>query len=70
MLHYVKIWISYCYEHWLFKTVLFYLYNAVNGGHMFNATVYILLLPRKVILFSLVAHKDSVSISTATNYAY
>ena len=35
---------------------------------MFND--YLLLLPRKVILFSQFAHKDSVRITTANNYAY
>ena len=44
--------------------------NAVKGGHMFNATDYLLLLPRKVIRFSLVAHKDSVSTMTANTFAY
>ena len=37
---------------------------------MFNATDYLFLLPRKVIIFSLVAHNDSVSMSSANNYAY
>ena len=36
----------------------------MKSEHMFNVTYYMYLLfqPRKVIIFSLVAHKDSVSI--------
>ena len=39
---------------------------------MFNATDYLVIGPitRKVIIFSLVAHKDSVSTRTANNYAH
>ena len=37
---------------------------------MFNATDYVLLLPGKVNMFILVAHKDAVSTRTANNYAY
>ena len=45
-------------------------YNAVKGEHMFNATNYLLILTRKVIILSLIAHNDSVSTRTANNYTY
>ena len=62
---------KYCYERLFFKTVLFQLYNVVKGEHvMFNATDHLLIQPRKVIIFSLVAHKGFVNTRTANNYAY
>ena len=37
---------------------------------MFNATYYLLKYLRKVVVFSLVAHEESVSTRTAIHYAY